>query len=127
MGIEMTRLAIVVAAAVLAAAAASGCVVSDHDSAPLYSRCSTSPDCTAAADECFVVTNMGASGGMCSTYCTTDADCLGYAGCYSLAADPAGTQICYGRCANDYDCASGFACLDAVRGGVVVDRICLPR
>jgi len=110
-----------------AGAAAAGCVVVDHSQAELYSSCGSGPDCTPAADACFVVTNMGASGGMCSTYCTTDADCLGYAGCYSLAADPAGTQVCYERCTYDSDCAGGFTCLEAVRGGTVVDHICLPR
>ncbi len=124
----MSRLAFVVATSVVivAVAAVSGCVVSDRGDAPLYSGCGDAADCNPAADACYIVTNMGSSGGMCSTVCTTDADCLGYAGCYSLAADPSGIQVCYQRCSYDYDCAPGFSCLDAVRAGVVVDRICLP-
>jgi len=122
---------------VLGAAAlvgASGCVVQREDpgpgyvtAAPVYARCSTTPDCESSYD-CFNVMWERGTGGVCSADCVNHSDCPGgdaASSCYALAGDTTGLSICYQRCTFDRDCASGLVC-EPVIGGRAEDSICMP-
>lgn len=94
-----------------------------------YARCSGSPDCTDAADQCYVVTIgvAGTAGRFCSRSCGSDAECessQGFDGaCYSLE----GTSfLCYQRCAFDSDCPLSSVCIEVVRATGGRDFVCVP-
>lgn len=103
---------------------------------PIYESCATVDECEALADRCQSVTITYADtgtfmGAHCTNGCVTDADCVtgstGEAGaCYTILGLP--NAVCYERCFDDLDCASGYRCVDATDevGNPLGDSICLP-
>lgn len=113
-------------------AGAWGCLspADDSDTRRLYESCTTTEECSAAADGCYLVHHGQASVGMCSQTCERDDDCA-EGECAPLPGDTAGTRICYQRCENERpcgesatcDCYAEFAC-DTTDFGT--GRVCLP-
>lgn len=89
-----------------------------------YESCSVSADCRRGTDRCLSVVVPGVgSGNICSSQCSSRADCpsdwMGVAGdCRSFG----GGANCFQACAGSSDCNPGFSCSDPDGLG----RICLP-
>ncbi len=108
---------------VLTVAVLGGCIARSRDP---YEACIVNADCNTTTDRCLDVVNGTARDSICSSSCSSSAQCprdrMGAIGdCRVLGT---GGANCFQACATDSDCNFGFGCVDPDGGSF--DPICLP-
>ena len=96
---------------------------------PAYDECSPSGDSCLSPNACYTISVDGASRGVCTDSCSSDATCpydsRGFNG-RCLSFDGGGVYSCFESCVAASDCAVGFACKSALSDGTSFPAICLP-
>lgn len=96
---------------------------------PAYNECNPADDrCTTSVEGCFTFNVDGVVAGVCTSSCSTAAECPTTAGglagaCISFSG---GGFTCFESCIDSSDCLEGFACKSSLADGSTFPPICLP-
>ncbi len=93
-----------------------------------YEGCGGATTCALTRDSCTPITNSTVTRSMCTTSCSSDADCdtdmFGSLGdCVSFSGS---SSTCFHRCVDSTDCYPGFACYVPTGSTGALGNICLP-
>ena len=98
---------------------------------PPYDECTvgSTAECSTESQGCFGITVDGATRGICTSSCSSDASCpLDSRGLNGtcLSFDGGRAFTCFETCRTSADCASGFACKSQTADGTSFPPICVP-
>jgi hypothetical protein len=92
-----------------------------------YDACGGTTTCRLSRDSCTAITNGSATRSMCTTSCSSDADCD--SDMFDAQGDCVfygGAGTCFHRCVDSSDCYPGFACYVPTGSTGAIGNICLP-